>query len=572
MKKIIQTVFALCALLVVGQEASAQTPEGFTYQAVARNSSGDLIKNQSITVKTVILSGPGASNKLYEERHVVTTNDFGHFNVIVGKGSTSDNFATIDWSSTTHHLKVELDQGSGFAVMGTVQLQSVPYALHSKTAESAKSVENLKLGTNDLSDVNSSTASNGDVLKWNGTSWEPASDNEGSDNTIDGKNVTASNPSLNDVLKWNGTAWTAGKDENTVTSYNAGTGIDVSGSTISAKSGDALWNANKLNGYNLPSGTPTNNQILRFNGTSWDYVTPSTSGGSGSSSGFWDSTNNVVHYNKGGSVVINNNRRLNNTRMTVWDSITASTTGNHYGFESIVFGGTSSAAAYTASRSFSQGRGGAESYGAVNVSTGDIHTNGNSLGTFSIASGDGRTTAALYGLASNANTFNLGVYADAVSASTAAAGTNYGIFAVADSGAVDYAGYFAGDVTYTGTLSGPSDAKLKYNVNDLNSATDIVKKLNAKTYYYKQEGDAALMNLPTSLQYGFIAQELETVLPTLVNDQVQMKGLKDMDQIEYKAVNYIGLIPVLTQALKEQQEQIEKLEKRLAELEANSKE
>ena len=64
------------------------------------------------------------------------------------------------------------------------------------------------------------------------------------------------------------------------------------------------------------------------------------------------------------------------------------------------------------------------------------------------------------------------------------------------------------------------------------------------------------MNLPKGKQYGLIAQDLEKVIPNLV----QVAYDKSMDQdhpFEYKAINYIGLIPILSQAIKEQQIQID---------------
>ena len=41
----------------------------------------------------------------------------------------------------------------------------------------------------------------------------------------------------------------------------------------------------------------------------------------------------------------------------------------------------------------------------------------------------------------------------------------------------------------------------------------------------------------------------------------------DTEVLEYKAVNYIGMIPVLTKAIQEQQEYIKQLEARLEALE-----
>ncbi len=571
MKKILQFTLLLTVLFSFGHDLQAQTPEGFNYQAVARNSSGDLIKNQSISVRTIILSGPGASNKLYEETHVVTTNDFGHFSITVGKGSTSDNFATIDWSLTSHHLKVELDEGSGFAVMGTVQLQSVPYALHSKTAETAKSVENLSLAMDDISDVNSAAASNGEVLKWNGAKWAPAPDN------------------------------------NTITTFTAGSGIDITGANISAKNGDPMWNANKLNGNDVASGTPTKDDVLQYDGSKWAYGANKINGidvetgtptkdqvlqydgskwafgsiSSGGGSSVWTKSGSDIYFNDG---LVGINHTSPTSRLSVRDTITGTGNGFFIMTDNYFSGGPGTGARYVTSRSVLLGGGGFSNIAALNVVGGTMSTSGESIGTMSevtatggavsigtfgiVSPGASTLTAAVYAEANGRSTNNLGVYTFARESHN---GTNYGIFALADSGTTNYAGYFAGDVTYTGTLSGPSDAKLKYNVNDLSDATDIIKKLSPKTYLYKQEGEAAYLNLSEGRQFGFIAQELETVLPELVSKQTQIKGYNEEGNIEYKAVNYIGLIPVLTQALKEQQELIELLEKRITELEANSK-
>ena len=80
-------------------------------------------------------------------------------------------------------------------------------------------------------------------------------------------------------------------------------------------------------------------------------------------------------------------------------------------------------------------------------------------------------------------------------------------------------------------------------------------KLNGVTFNW-DKSVSRNANTPTTLQYGFIAQELEKVLPELVND----------GDDGYKTVNYIGVIPVLTQAMQEQQAEIEQLCSELKEL------
>jgi hypothetical protein len=571
-------ILTVLALTLSSTFVMAQSPEGFNYQAVARDNAGELLNNKSITVKAVVLSGKNASNKVYEETHVITTSQLGHFSVVIGQGSTSDNFTDIEWSKDPHHLKIEIDQGSGFAVMGTVELQSVPYAMHSKTAES---VSNLDISSDDLSDVNTSTVVTGNVLKWDGTAWSPAEDNNtqntytpgsGIDitssvvsaksddniwnaNKLSGTPVSATSATTGQALRWDGSKWAPGNDAGTT--YTAGSGVSITGGVISTTATVPMWNANKLNGFGLDnSSTPKKDQLLKYSGTKWTYVDGDTS--------VWK-TNGDDAYRVGGMVGVNTDNP--EFRFTVWDSITHTTGGEFIMTSNYLYGGLGSAARYIAHSAIVDGQGGAYSYGAYNSCRGNVHTGGEGVATYSSASSTGRTSIASMSFAGGGNTFNLGMYADAVSATNSTSGTNYGIFAVGDSAATNYAGYFVGDVNYTGTLTNASDAKLKYDVEGLMDATLIVKSISPKQYYYKQEGEASALNLSGGLQFGFIAQDLEKVLPNLVKDQVQWAGHKKAGQIEYKAVNYVGLIPVLTQAIKEQQEYIESLEERLIKLE-----
>ena len=54
----------------------------------------------------------------------------------IGSGTTSDNFADIDWGNGTYYIKSETDPdgGTNYTIEGTSQLLSVPYALYAKSA------------------------------------------------------------------------------------------------------------------------------------------------------------------------------------------------------------------------------------------------------------------------------------------------------------------------------------------------------------------------------------------------------------------------------------------------------
>ncbi len=134
MKKILGVLTGLLLALAL----TAQTPDAFNYQAVARDASGNPITDTDISVRASILPGSEVSSAIYSESFSLTTNSFGLFALEVGNGSIIfGDFATIDWASGPYFLKVELviDDGSSYLVVGTGKLLSVPYALHAKNAE-----------------------------------------------------------------------------------------------------------------------------------------------------------------------------------------------------------------------------------------------------------------------------------------------------------------------------------------------------------------------------------------------------------------------------------------------------
>ncbi|MEL6131930.1 MAG: tail fiber domain-containing protein, partial [Bacteroidota bacterium] len=94
-----------------------------------------------------------------------------------------------------------------------------------------------------------------------------------------------------------------------------------------------------------------------------------------------------------------------------------------------------------------------------------------------------------------------------------------------------------------------SDRKLKRNIKPIQSAIETVQQLAGVTYNYNTDARPEL-RLGDDLQYGFIAQEVEKVLPELVRPAINPDGEED----DFVVMNYDGIIPVLTEAIKEQQE------------------
>ncbi|MEP7317493.1 MAG: tail fiber domain-containing protein [Panacibacter sp.] len=105
-----------------------------------------------------------------------------------------------------------------------------------------------------------------------------------------------------------------------------------------------------------------------------------------------------------------------------------------------------------------------------------------------------------------------------------------------------------------------SDSKLKKDIKEMPSGLSIINQLKPKTYLYDTKKYNAL-GLREKMQYGFLAQDLEQVMPQSVTTQ---KALVSMNQgkrtyEEIKVVETMSLIPILTKAVQEQQAQIEEL-------------
>ena len=81
MKKIL---LLITAVMLLTAEGYSQAPGILNYQGVARNSVGNVLVNQNITLRLTIRNNTAAGPTVYQESRAVTTNPFGLFNVQVG--------------------------------------------------------------------------------------------------------------------------------------------------------------------------------------------------------------------------------------------------------------------------------------------------------------------------------------------------------------------------------------------------------------------------------------------------------------------------------------------------------
>jgi len=99
----------------------------------------------------------------------------------------------------------------------------------------------------------------------------------------------------------------------------------------------------------------------------------------------------------------------------------------------------------------------------------------------------------------------------------------------------------ADDLTVTGDVNVSSDARLKSNIISLGSTLSKLLLIDGKSYTMIKDGDKKI---------GVLAQEVQKVFPELVSE----------DGNEMLSVNYQGLVPVLINAIKEQEDKISRLE------------
>jgi len=131
MKKLLLILFCLPML-----GFAQSVPQGINYQAVARDASGAVLMNQTLTIQFSVISDITTSAISWQETHSVNTNDYGLYTAIIGQGTTttvgsSATFDVIDWGVSNHLLKVEVDFGGGiFVDMGTTAFMSVPYSMN----------------------------------------------------------------------------------------------------------------------------------------------------------------------------------------------------------------------------------------------------------------------------------------------------------------------------------------------------------------------------------------------------------------------------------------------------------
>lgn len=426
------------------------------------------------------------------------------------------------------------------------------------------------------------------TLLYNGSEWVNQTLNL---NSLGG--VSTGTPSLNQVLTFNGTYWTASDpvitstledltnvsinnvSDNQVLTYSGGTWINAN-----AGSGSGLWSQSGSNIYYNSGnvGVGTSSPAATFHaetvGDNYFLVT-----GEYSTS---ISPSTVSAGSKMFFFPINSSFRAGYTNSTQWNSSNLGAYSAAFGYNNIANGSSSfaSGAGNTAVgvQSFVSGlgntAGGAKSFtvGSSNIAWGDnsaafgencitqAESNG-SLSQGSFAAGKGSQTLGQY-CSAWGNYSKARVFAMMAIGQFNLAGANSGnqnswvgsdpVFVIGNGTSAALRNdalvvYQNGNATLAGTLTESSDKNLKENILDIENPLETINQLRGVTFSWKD--DVPMSKEENNFHYGVIAQEIEEVIPSLVRT----------NENNIKSVAYTELIPILLEAIKEQQKQIEEL-------------
>ena len=569
--KVIFVILLSVSLLMLfqPQSANAQAPQQFSFQGVARDATGKILANKNITLELVIHEGSANGAQIFGELHNTSTNANGVFNLQIG--SISD-LSAIKWETNPYFLQIAMAyDGQPNVNLGTTQLLSVPYSLHA--AEAKKWIDDEPV-------VQTGTVGSGALLPdvSNGSTliWYP-------------KNA-AFRVGRNIGFKWNRTtmglgSFATGLGTLATGDYSAsfGTGTEATGDNSFASG-----NISKASGVN--SVAMVGGLSSGFNSATIGNLAEATSNNSFAIGYASKATanesiaiGNIAESSGQDAVALGHNSKATATNAMAFGDGSEAT-----GQNSVSFGNSTASGL----RSFAVGEGAlAKAVGGITIGT--YNNSGDFPGAqpaatdrlFQVGHGTSADRSNAITVLRNGN---VGIGDAAVNPdyimdfggrprvrhNGATAGIHFNNSQNQEDGFVgmkndDQIGFYCNNqwqfwvdnnASYShGNVLQVSDKRLKTNITPF-SQSSLQSLSNLKGYHYNWLDPKRTQNKQT----GLIAQEVEKYFPLLVNT----------DKDGYKAVNYIGLIPHLIEAVKEldkKTEEISELKKELASVQEMNK-
>jgi len=204
--------------------AAAQTTSSFAYQGRLLTNGQPVSGSCAFQFSLYDAASAGTQLGTTLNLDAITVND-GYF-------KTNLDFGLTPFTGAVRYLDVSVKCASetAFTSIGRQPLAAAPQALVAQAAQTWAGLTSLPAN---LTFLNSpTTCTSGQVAKWNGTTWACGDITVGTD-TLAKLTCTS-----DQVVKWNGTAWACTAD--TDTTYTAGTGLALTGTTFSLASVENL--------------------------------------------------------------------------------------------------------------------------------------------------------------------------------------------------------------------------------------------------------------------------------------------------------------------------------------------
>jgi len=522
-------LFFLLFTITIKAQLPPSNPDVFPYKV---NYQGIIKDNDAVVAETNVTlylsisrTSPLNSN-IFQEEHSLTTDSNGVFSLLIGEGvNQSVSLSTIDWSDGPYFLKTSFKytgEAGAPVDLGSIQLVTVPYALHAKTAESI-----IGDNINETDPIYTGAPASGitaqNISDWNNleeSGWTVVADT-----TYTMKNVSIGTESaenrlfVNDTLsdshstavRVEGINLLGGTDFNTGVFSRVNTTTDASGYGFygTALGASTTGYRNGVRGVASGSDAVNRGVIGTSHGTgsnNFGVIGFTTGVSAGTNFGTSGVARNGTTYNVGTSGLTEGhgsiyNRGIqgfalgNSGGITTGDNVgvfgfaeqsTARNTGvhgvasgdsfNNYGLRGET---TATGQANYGLNSTATGNHDKWNYGASCYATGATDSN---FGVLANTNGVGLTNYGVYGL-SNGNTTN-------------ATSINYGVYGAASGAPTNYAGFFEGDVTITGNLNvtgtvakaggtfkidHPQDPENKYLVHSFVESPEMMNVYNGNT-------------------------------------------------------------------------------------------